>query len=132
MSAEALLFCFGLPGEDTFPTSIVRNIFGPFIEKKDGNLWYLAFPDGGRCEVFVDEGEQTGSLMFDHAGGDDLFKAIFEIMRQTQTVLSWSFGGAAAVNASVIPHIPPEMIKGVGAPILVHSFKELKDVIENS
>jgi hypothetical protein len=88
--------------------------------------------DGGRCEVSVDEGEQTGGLMFDHAGGDDLFKAIFEIMRQTQTVLSWSFGGAAAVNASVIPHIPPEMIEMVGAPTIVRSFTELVEVIEKS
>jgi hypothetical protein len=98
----------------------------------DGEYWILQFPNGGRCEVNVGEEPMTVGFMIIRPSGDGLYDALYEIMRQTQTALSWSFGGAATANASVIPHLPPEMIKSVGLPTIVHSGDDIIKAIEAS
>jgi hypothetical protein len=132
MSFDISLYCFQDGDEDFFPTSIVKDAFAPFHVGDDGSYWILRFPNGGSCEVRVDDEPMTVGFSIIRPSGDGLYDAIYEIMRQTQTALSWSFGGAATANPSVIPHLPPDMIKSVGVPTIVHSGEDIIKAIESS
>jgi hypothetical protein len=132
MSFDIWLFCFKDGGEGFFPTSIVKDAFAQFHGGNDGEDWIPQFPNGGRCEVTVGEEPMTFGFMINRPNGDGLYDAIYQIMRQTQTALSWSFGGAATANPSVIPHLPPEMIKSVGVPTIVYSGEDIIKAIESS
>ena len=132
MSFDICLTCFREGDGDFFPTSIVKDAFSKFHVGDDGDHWILQFPGGGRCEVRVGEKPMTAGFMIIRPAGDGLYDAIYEIMRQTQTALHWSFGGAATANPSVIPHLPPEMIKSVGVPTIVHSGADIIKAIESS
>jgi hypothetical protein len=132
MSFDICLFCFKNGDADFFPTSIVKDAFAPFHVGDDANEWILQFPGGGRCQVRVDDKPLTGGFMIIRPAGNGLHDAIYEIMRQTNTALWWSFGGAAVADSSVIPHLPPEMIKSLGEPTVVHSGDDIIKAIEAS
>jgi hypothetical protein len=132
MSFDIWLYCFKDGGADFFPTQIMKDAFAPFHVGNNGGYWILQFPNGGRCEVRVGDEPTTAGFMIIRPSGDRLYDAIYEIMRQTQTALSWSFGGAATAHPSVIPHLPPEMIKSVGVPTIVHSGDDIIKAIQSS
>lgn len=132
MSFDLFFCCFRDGDEDTFPTSIVRDAFAPFHIGDEAGEWILQFPGGGRCEVRVDEKPLTAGFMIIRPAGNGLYDAIYKIMRQTNTALWWSFGGAAVAHPSVIPHLPPEMIKSLGEPTVVHSGEDIIKAIEAS
>jgi hypothetical protein len=132
MSFDIWLDCFQDGDEGFFSTQIVKDAFAPFHVGDDGRYWILQFPNGGRCEVSIGDEPMTVGFGIIRPSGDGLYDAIYEIMRQTQTVLSWSFGGAATANPSVIPHLPPEMIRSVGVPTIVHSGEDIIKAIVSS
>ena len=132
MSFDIWLDCFRNGDKDLFPTSIVKEAFAASHIGDDGNYWALQFPDGGSCRVRITDEPMTAGFAINRPSGNGLYDAIYEIMRKTQTVLSWSFGGAAAANPSVIQHMPPEMIKSVGMPRIVHSGDDIIKAIESS
>lgn len=132
MSFDISLCCFKGGNEDFFSTSIVEGAFGPFHVGDDAGEWVLQFPGGGRCQVRVDDKPMMVGFIINRPAGDGLYDAIYEIMRQTNTALWWSFGGAAVADSSVIPHLPPEMIKSLGEPTIVHSGDDILKAIEAS
>ncbi len=132
MSFDICLCCFKNGNDDFFPTSIMRDAFAPFHVGDDAGEWILQFPGGGRCLVKVDDDPMTVGFIINRPAGNGLHDAIYEIMRQTNTALWWSFGGAAVANPSVIPHLPPEMIKSVGVPTIVHSGDDIIKAIQSS
>jgi len=132
MSFDICLSGFKDGDGDFFPTSIVRDAFAPFHVGDDANEWILQFPGGGSCEVRVDDTPLTAGFMIIRPAGNGLYDAIYEIMRQTNTALWWSFGGAAVADASVIPHLPPEMIGSLGEPTVVHSGDDIIKAIRSS
>jgi len=132
MSFDIWLYCFKNGDADFFPTQIVKDAFAPYHVGDEDKYWILQFPNGGRCEVRVGEEPMTVGFMIIRPSGDRLHDAIYEIMRQTRTALSWSFGGAAVADPSVIPHLPPKMIQSLGVPTVVHSGDDIIKAIESS
>jgi len=132
MSFDIWLFCFQDGDAGFFPTSIVKEAFAPFHVGDDGPYWILRFPNGGSCEVRVGDESTTVGFGIIRPSGDRLYDAIYEIMRQTQTALSWSFGGAATANPSVIAHLPADMVKELGVPTIVHSGEDIIEAIQSS
>lgn len=132
MSFDIWLFCFKDRDEDFFPTSILKDAFAPFHVGSDGDIWMLQFPGGGECEIKICSEPTTCGFGIIRPCGDGLYDAIYEVMRQTRTALSWSFGGAATADPSTIPHLPPDMIRCVGIPTVVHSGDDIIKAIEAS
>src|ERR1700749_3219501 len=120
MSFDIYLICFDNGDPGYFSTNIMEKAFGSSLISKEGGHWTLKFPDGGGGRMTTDDGQMANGFVMNRPSGGDLYDAIYEIMRQTRTVLSWSFGGAAVADASVIPHIVKEMIESVGLPTVVH------------
>jgi hypothetical protein len=132
MSFDIYLICFDNRAPGYFPRSIMEKAFGSSLISKEGKHWTLKFPDGGGGEMSTSDGQMATGFAMTRPTGDDLYNAIYEIMRQTNTVLSWSFGGAVVANPSIIPQIVPEMIKSVGVPTVVHSGADIGKAIRES
>jgi hypothetical protein len=133
VSFDVHLICLRNGEPDMFPAQIVRDAFEPFIESRDEDLWVLAFPDGGGGEMLGEDGtKETNGVSIDHANGADIYDALYEVLRQTNSVLTWSFGGCVVANASVIADIPEELIGGNGAPIVVQSGADILAEIEKT
>ena len=133
MSFDVHLICLRNGEPDMFPAQIVRDVFEPYIESRDEDLWVLAFPDGGGGEMLGEDGtEETNGVSIDGASGSDIFDALYEVLRQTNSVLVWSFGGCVVANASVIADLPEGLIEENGEPVVVRSGAEILAEIEKT
>jgi hypothetical protein len=109
------------------PTDLVLQALGPYVKPLDEETWELSFPDGGGGEMnAIEPGSQAFDLCISDPSGDDLYAALFEIMRQTHTVLWWS-GGLVPVTAdpSIAQHLPDDFEEEDGPPILVGSVEDI-------
>jgi hypothetical protein len=132
MSFDLVLTCLkdGLP--DNFPATIVRQALDPFITSRDGDFCKLSFPDGGSGEMFTDDDEETDGLMISRGSGRDLYDALFDILRQTHSVLFWSFGGCVVADPSVIPDLPEGLIESLGPPTIVRNGADIVAAVEQT
>ena len=131
MSFDLDLVCLkdGLP--DTFSSKIVHQALDRFVSFQDGSHRKLSFPDGGG-EMFTDYGEETDGVSISSASGHQIYDALYEILRQTHSVLIWSFGGCVVADESVIADCPEELIESLGQPIVVHSGAEIVAAVEST
>ncbi len=61
------------------------------------------------------------------ASGEGIYGPLFEIMRQTHTLLWWSGCDDAMVTAdpNIAAHLPPDFIAKYGKPALVRSVADI-------
>jgi hypothetical protein len=127
MSSEMGLICFENGDHGTLSPTIVRQAFLPFAKDIGDNYWELSFPDGGGGFMgAIEEDDQAWDISISRGSGDDFFKALFEIMRQTHTLLWWD-GCDVMVTAdeSIMEHLPPDYIETYGVPPLVRSVEDI-------
>jgi hypothetical protein len=132
MSFDLNLICLKNGEFDTFPSIIVQNIFEPFVKKRDEDLWFLEFPDGGGGDMLGDRDERTNGVSIHHASGGDIYDALYEVLRQTNSVLIWSFGGCVIADSAMLAHLPEGLIESVGVPVVVHSGADIVAEIEKT
>ena len=132
MSFDVILICLKNGTPDAFPSTIVRQALDRFISFRDGRFCKLSFPDGGGGEMFTDQEEETDGVMISSASGHQIYDALYEILRQTHSVLFWSFGGCVIADESVVADCAEDMIESLGQPILVHSGAEIAAAIEST
>jgi hypothetical protein len=127
MSFDLELMSFKDGDPAMFPTHIVNRTLGPFVRSRDDDMCLLAFPDGGGGEMLADNGEEmeTSGVSIGGASGTDIYNALYEILRQTHSVLFWSFGGCVVADVSVIPDLPDGFTNELGEPIVVSSGADI-------
>jgi hypothetical protein len=79
-----------------------------------------------------DDKTKTGGVTISRASGVDIYNALYEILRQTNSVLIWSFGGCVIADPAVRKDLPEGLIESVGEPILVRSGSEIADAVARS
>jgi hypothetical protein len=134
MSFDIGLICYEDGDFATLSPSIVLSALEPFIEETDDDFWVLSFPDGGAGEMEpVQEDDDAFDLCISGVSGTEVFDAIYEIMRQTHTLLWWS-GGPDMVTAdnTIASHLPPDYGKEHGTPALVRSGADILAEIAKS
>jgi hypothetical protein len=137
MSFDIFLVCVDHGSVATFPSSIIKDAFAPFIESRDKSSWKLV---NCLADVWIEEDEaETDGFMVSRPPGDEdhpFWAALLDIMRKTQTVLFWPSVGpephAVVAEAAVIAHMPPDMIEKLGTPALVKSPAEFLERINDS
>jgi len=131
MSFDLELMSFKDGDPAMFPTHIVNEALGPFVLSRDDDMCLLAFPDGGRGEMLADNGEETetSGVSIGGASGSDIYNALYEILRQTHSVLFWSFGGCVVADASVISDLPDGFTDDLGEPIVVGSGADIATAV---
>jgi len=134
MSFDVNLMRFknGEPG--VFPAKIVREIFGPFVDSRDGDTWFLEFPDGGGGEMTAEDdyAQETNGISISSPCGSQIYDALYRVLQQVGGVLMWSFGGCAVADTAVIPELPLEMLDQLGQPIVVRNGSEIVAAIHNT
>ena len=127
---ELMSFKEGEPAE--FPIHIVQDALGPFIRSRDKDgMCHLAFADGGGGEMLADDDEatETTGVSIGGASGADIYDALYEVLRQTHSVLFWSFGGCVVANTSVIRDLPDGFMEELGEPTVVASGEEIANAV---
>jgi hypothetical protein len=79
-----------------------------------------------------DDTEETGGVSIDHVSGGDIYDALFEVLRQTNSILTWSFGGCVVANTAVIADLPEGLIDDVGSPLVVSSGSDILAAVEST
>ena len=126
MSSDLGLVCYHNGEVGELSAAILRRVLEPYVVSQDDDFWELSFPDGGggNMEPLTDEAG------FDFCIGDptgaDLFDAIYEIMRQTHTLLWWT-GGEQQVTADerIADHLPRGFVEDFDPPALVRSGADI-------
>jgi hypothetical protein len=133
MSFDIFLGCFQNGKSLKFPQDIVEKALGQYVAERRKNCWVLSFPDGGRSFLYIDDDNQVGDFSVNRpAASLELWQGLLDILRQTSTVLYWPGGGCVVGNAAVIPHLPPDMIKSLGTPIVATDTQTILDMIKRS
>lgn len=119
--------------EAPIPRAILERAFGPFIEFREPAGWGLLFPDGGRPFLYIREGSTNHHFSINRpTSSPELWTALFEILRQTGSVLYWPGGGSVVADEAVIPHLTPDIIKSLEPVMTARSPSEIADYIERS
>lgn len=99
---------------------------------EEGEGRWRLFGIGSHTTMSMDDGAMVEGLAINRpAGPPEFWEALLDVMRQTSTVLYWPGEGAAVADAAVIPHLPPELVKGVGG-VTVTTIEELFDLMKKA
>ncbi len=123
--------------DSTFPRSILEEAFAPFIESREPGRWVLK---DSLAEVWIGDGPEIGGFMVSRPPGDrdpphPFWPALLSVMQRTHTVLYWPAVGKPAcvvADASMIVHMPPDMLKVLGTPPVVTRPEEFWERISES
>ncbi|HKT18525.1 MAG TPA: hypothetical protein VJR47_10815 [Stellaceae bacterium] len=138
MSWDIWLQCFHEGEVAKFPSAIVHKAFQPFAVREDrgdeeGEGHWRLFGTGSHTTMSMDDGPMVEGLAINRpAGPPEFWEALLGVMRQTSTVFYWPGEGAAVADAAVIPHLPPELVKGVGGVTVVSTIEELFDLMKKA
>jgi hypothetical protein len=111
---------------------IIEREFGRYTVKKEPKCWILAYPGGGRCELYVD----SAQAFVDHfmiarpPNSPEFWRSLFVILNQTSGCLHWPGGGCVIAQPSVRDYLPSRMLKGLGEPIVVRTPEQILDAME--
>lgn len=120
---------------DFFPLALVEEKFSPFIESRSPDKWDIS---GGLAEIWISDSPECGGFMVSRPPGahHPFWKALLEIMRQTETVLYWLSDGpkpyCVVANEAAIPLMPADMVEALGRPKIVEEPWEFCDAINES
>jgi hypothetical protein len=131
MSSDIGLLPFKDGKPSTISSALMLQVLKPFIrpivDPHYPDRWELVFPDGGGGDMApIIEGEDRNGLTIGHHCGGDLLDALYEIMRQTHTLLYWSgVDNLVTADENISEHLPPNYIERFGTPPLVRSGADI-------
>jgi hypothetical protein len=79
-----------------------------------------------------DDETETDGVTISSASGVEIYNALYEIPRQTNSVLIWSFGGCLIADPSVMNDFPQGLIDDLGEPTIVHGGLEIAEAVERT
>jgi hypothetical protein len=136
MSFDIFLQCFRNGKSATFERAIFDESFPAYFVDRERypGLMRIEYSDGGGADIYVDDGDHVGGMMFNHCGGDAFFDALYELARQTGSVIFWPGVGRTSVIAdpTMIRHLPADLIESCGEPVLVHDRVGIMEAIRNT
>jgi hypothetical protein len=116
-------------------SALLLRVLGPFVrpDTRESDRWVLEFPDGGGGDLEpIVEGEDQ-DLAIGHHCGAQLLDALYEIMRQTHTLMYWSgCDDMITADEHIAEHLPPDYIEQFGVPPLVRSGADIGAEIEKT
>jgi len=134
MSFDLFLQSFqnGVPAG--FSRTFIEHAFGPYAQVREAERWVLRYPDGDRCELYIDNTKPViDSFMITRPPASRAFwTAILELLRHTSSALYWPGGGAIIANTSVRYQLPPDMVRALGEPTLVTSAEQIIECIKQN
>ena len=124
MSLEILLQCFRNGEPVTFKRALYEEIFGRNAIDFRLPLTGVNYADKGGAEIY---GADVQNLMFGHFGGKTSFNALYELARQTKSVVLTVTEGhrIAVTDQETIADLPWGFADGLSSPVIVSSGRDL-------
>lgn len=143
MSFEISLMTFRQDGSDDFDRAIVERAFKDITVNQEGDYWNLRLPGGDMVSaaVYIEDQPKISGFFVTRPPALSYFPtfwdAMFEVMRQTRTLLQWPAGEEGeppycVANLALVPDLPSEFIEHFGSPQIVSSGAEIDAAIERS
>lgn len=136
MSFEVFLQRFE-PGEPAgVPRAEIRQLFPVIDAESEPDYWSVRYDDLNSCHLSItplpSDPARTDCLCVYRPCGDiRLWNALFTVMRLGSMVLYFPGNGPPLVaNTTAGEFLPPAMVEGLGQPYLVHSGREIVEIIE--
>ncbi|HLH11520.1 MAG TPA: hypothetical protein VKV77_06540 [Methylovirgula sp.] len=114
MSFDIFLTAFDKGKKGVFDRQIAESAFKDLIDGQDDSGWYLKLPNGEPCSSYlqIEEGPEIEGFCVERPPLVPAFlDALFEVMRQTRTILWWpSIDKPAAcyANPAVLDELAPD------------------------
>jgi hypothetical protein len=126
MSIDIHLQCFRNGEPATFKRELVEQIFAREASDHRPPLTGVRYADGGAEIYGADNGDDIQSLMFNHFGGKTFFNALYELARETKSVVLMVTEShpIAVADQETIDHLPPGFAS-LSTPAIVSSGREL-------
>jgi len=128
MSIDIHLQCFRNGEPATFKRELVEEIFTRGASDYRPPLTGVKYADGGGAEIYgADNGDDIQSLMFNHFGGKTFFNALYELARETKSVVLMVTEAhpIAVADQDTIDHLPLGFAEGLSTPVIVSSGRKL-------
>jgi hypothetical protein len=135
MSFEAYLNCFQNGEEGFFPTALVEAAFAPFISSREGEAWVVTYPGSpsilDQTDLYMtfkdgDMSSCSGFTISRPTGSPRLHEALVKLLQASNSIL-FCIGDCPPLvgRAETIPHINPDVLETLGAPVIVRSGAEI-------
>jgi hypothetical protein len=133
MSFDIFVIKFSNKEVMMFKRSIFEDIFGPHVIQRDPVI-RIAYPDRSGAEIYVQDGDEIGSAMFNHCGGDMFFQDLYEFMKRGNLALYWADlpPCCAIPNEAMLADLSEAFLKSVHTPSIVHSGRDIVAAIGRS
>ncbi|MEK8035018.1 hypothetical protein AACH06_29735 [Ideonella sp. DXS29W] len=120
----------------SFPATVLRGAFGPFIIETEPKWFVLSFgPDvSDKCALYVDtNADQIDSFSIDPLDDSRLYEALFSILKIPGLTLYMPGSCPPLVgHAETAEHLPAEMIQTLGEALLLKAASEIPERIRQS
>lgn len=115
----------------------VRAAFGSDLrETESPSCWRVTYgSENEGCDIYYDRDEHDSrmisSMMINRPVADmRLWDSLYQIMLLGNVIMFWPDGGPLVANRNVIPHLPPDVIEGLGEPDVIDRASDIPMAIE--
>lgn len=102
MSFDIFLQCFrhGEPvyfKREIFEAIFLRHCKNVEAYRRDPSFLRVDYPGGSGSDIYCGKDADISCLMFNHGGGEPLFRSMYELAKQTRSVIYWPGESPCAV-----------------------------------
>ena len=139
MSFEVVVQSFRHGGPAGIPRRALRKVFGKHLSEPEPDFWKLRYDELNYCDLYLsfwsfhgDPGMVTGFTVHRPCPDPRLWDALMAILALGDVVLYYpGYGLPLVVRDSVAAHMPEDMVKSLGRPLVVTSGREILQRIQN-
>lgn len=141
MSFQIFLMTTTEDERDNFDRAIVERAFKDIAVRQDNEWWQLQTPEGDEvfATVHVHQKPRLSGFSVIRPPSFEVFPtfwdAVFDVLRQTRTVLAWPGGPPpyCVANPALVPDLPADLIEAWGnPPPIVSSGADIVAAMERS
>ena len=118
----------------SFKRSVFEDIFGQFVSERGKHFLRLQYPGRGGADVYIDDTEDIGIVMFNHCGGEAFWDGVFQLAERIQGVVWWPNVEhiSTVTSKDVLRHLPAKFTDDEAHPTVVSSGRDIVDAIGRS
>ena len=138
MGFELFIQCFQHGEPANIPRQSLRTAFGAHLTETATNRWQLHYDKANWCDIYLtvkgpDPNTVQGFCVDRPCADERLWDALASILTLGNVVLYFPGGQAPIVGSSgVKEHLPPDMVRALGDPVILTSGKEIQTCVRET
>ena len=134
MSFDLFFGCFDAGQKATFPRLSLEQHFGPFVSRREPACITVDFGPEGISYLYCEDKDRIEGFSINRpTDAPALYQAIFDLLRTEPLVLFMPGECPPLIgSAATATHIPADMIRALGNPVVLGSPSEVLDWIHRA